>query len=134
MCFVSNTTTETSPRNTYPRDDCQSLTNLALIGDSNSLPVVTTEIRVASLWFEIISDVQICALSFSNSKIFIREAWLFTISDCIFQHSRHTALSTLNATAYFEKVSFINNHEGGLVAYVSTFKRHMRIAVSQLLL
>ena len=125
MCFVSNTTlrllqgTHTLEAIVTVKD----VTNLALIGDSNSLPKVTTEIRfngVASLWFEIVSDVQICALSFSNSTIFLSEAWLFIISDCIFQHSRYTALSVLNATAYFERVTFSNNYDGGMVAYDST--------------
>ena len=94
-----------------------------LVGDSNSLPEITTEIRfngVASLCFIAVSDVQICALSFSNSKTSISEAWLFSISHCIFQHSRHTALIVFNATAYFESISFTNNHEGGMVAYDST--------------
>ena len=75
---------------------------------------------VASLRFEIVSDVQIYALSFSNSKTFISESWLFKISDCLFQHSQHTALSILNAIAYFKNVSFSDNHEGGMVANDST--------------
>ena len=125
LCFVSNTTlrllqgTHTLEAIVTVRD----VTNLALIGDSNSLPEVTTVIRfngVASLQFDIVSDVKTYALSFSNSKTFISEAWLFTISNCIFQHSRQTALTALNATTYFERVSFSNNHEGGIVAYDST--------------
>ena len=126
MCFVSNTTlkllqgTHTLESVVMVRD----VTNLVLIGDSSSLPEVTTEIRFnggASLWFKTVSDMQICALLFSNSKTFIDEVWLFTILDCIFQHSGHTAaLSAYNATAYFERVSFTDNHEGGMVAYSST--------------
>ena len=92
MCFASNTTLRllqgihTLEAIITVRD----ATNVALIGDSNSLPEVTAEIRfkgVASLQFETVSDVQVWALSFFNSKIFISEAWLFTISDCVFQHS-----------------------------------------------
>ena len=125
MCFVSNTTLRLL-QGTHTLEaivTVRNVTNLALIGDSNPLPEVTTVIRfsgVASLRFEIVSDVQIYALSFSNSKTFISESWLFTISDCLFQHSQHTALSALNTTAYFERVTFSNNHEGGMVAYDST--------------
>ena len=125
-CFVSNTTlrflhgTHTLEAIVTVRD----VTNLKLIGDSRSLPQDTTEIRfngVAGLWFKTVSDVLIYALSFSNSDIFISEARLITISDCIFQYSRHIALSALNVTAYFKRVTFSNNHElGGMVAYDST--------------
>ena len=121
MCFVSNTTLKLL-QGTHTLETMvmvSDVTNLVLIGDSSSLPEVTTEIRfigVARLLFKLISDVQICAISFFNSTIFIREARVIRISDCIFQQSTHTALDVLNATAYFERVCFTNNHEGGMVA------------------
>ena len=125
MCFVSNTTlrllqgTHTLETIVMVRD----VTNLVLIGDSSSLPKITTEIRfnrAAGFHLAIVTDVQICAISFSNSKLFISGARIFRISDCIFQHSRQTALSAVNTTAYFERVSFTTNHERGMEAYGST--------------
>ena len=124
-CFVSNTTLMFL-RGRHMLEAIiviRDVTNIALIGESSSLPEVTTEIRfneVATLWFKVVIDVQIHALSFSNSKTFLSEVWTLTILDCIFQHSENTALTASNVTVYFERVSFSGNLEGGMVAYNST--------------
>ena len=93
MCFVSNTTLKLL-QGTHTLETIvmvSDVTNLVITGDSSSLPKIITEIRfnrAASLYLAIVTDIQICVISFSNSKLFISEARIIRFSDCIFQQEQ----------------------------------------------